>query len=414
MSHQAGKGHGRLRKFDVGDAFVSLEDVLYDRYQFPLNRESLVAYCTKFHTEENIASWTAIRDWRVGFSARSTAENIAQAGLLVAKYIGEDAETQINISDASSQQIKRLFQEAKETGQIPETLFDEGFTQIEDIISKDIFPRFIKQVRITLDQVRSRGAALWMLNPSSIKSCSDFFFFPAVVNEAESRWHQIVAAVQMTAFLLIGWFTPYWQLYFYAVYGYFVRFLFGPRLCPNAWLVLFVMTPINDTYKIFESRLVASSPKRFAQFMGLIFASLYCALYTYAPIVARAIALLHITLSYIAGIFDFCAACFTYHLAVDLYHNLTNRHRVVALYEDDSHAESSPLQHPPSLPSQRSPPKSSQPLVSCNSCKQDPFAEQDQICDIEEGHSKVSQPHFSCKSCKQDPFAAGDLVCEDA
>ena len=405
---QQGKGRGRLKKFDVGDAYVSLEDVLYDKYKYPLNRESLVNHCTRFHTEENIESWTAIHDWRVGFAARSSAENISQAGVLVAKYIGEDSETQINISDSSAQRIKRLFNEAKETGHISETLFDEGMTQIEDIISKDIFPRFIKQVRIILDQVRSRGAALWMFHPSSIKSCSDFFFFPAVVNEAESRWHQIVSASQMTAFLLIGWFTPYWQVYFYVVYGYFVRFLFGPRLCPNAWLVLFAITPVSDKYGIFESRLVASPPKRFAQFMGLLFASLYCALFTYAPIIARAFALLHIVLSFIAGIFDFCVACIMYHLFMGLRSRAYDLSRVVAVDDDEMHLNDANIIHDANTPSEKGIPKSSQPLISCKSCMQDPYAIGDQkLEDIEEGRFL---PFSSSKS----PLEKNDLVCEDA
>jgi hypothetical protein len=365
--------HLRLKKFDVGGAFVSLLDVLLNVYEYPLNRQSLIDLCKTQHNEENVEAWVELHNWTEDVNSKTSSENITAARMLVGKYIGDTAEIQVNISMVDANKILQAQEEAEGKGEISADHFNAALVQIEDIIQEDILPRFIKVVRIRLDQFRSRGAALWMFNPSSIKSFSDFFFFPAVVNEAESRLHALLLGVQMIAFLLLGWFTPYWYPYLYVVYGFTVRLLTGPRLCPNAWLVIFVLSPLNTKYNIFENVLVASRSKRFAQLMGLIFSSLYCILITDYALVARLLAIVHIILGLIAGILDFCVACWMYHTVENMYASHKAPKTKVFPADDGPHDVENQHPHPPQHLA------ASSNVASCKNCKEDPFVDCDDL-----------------------------------
>jgi hypothetical protein len=134
----------------------------------------------------------------------------------------------------------------------------------------------------------------------------------------------------MIVCLLVGWFTPYWQCYFYIVYGYFARIIAGPRLCPNAWLVLFVLYPVVNKYHLLENEIVPSAPKRFAQTIGLVFAIAYIVLIGYVPLAARIVSLIHISVSLLAAVTGFCVGCYTYHAIEDAHARYASFKRTVS------------------------------------------------------------------------------------
>jgi hypothetical protein len=260
--------------------------------------------------------------WKNGFDARSCEENIVLATEIADKYIGDSAsEAKINVSSKSAKKVREGIRLASVVGD-QKDIFDEAREQIEEIIYRDIFPRFILRAQLMIESARSRALALWFLHLDKIHSISDFFFFPPIINEAESRLHQYVVAVQMITFLFLGWFTPYWYPYIYIVYGYFVRIIAGPKLCPNAWIVLFVLYPIVNKFHLIENEIVPSAPKRFAQCIGLLFATTYVALMAVQqPLSARIVALIHISVSLLAGVTGFCVGCYTYNLGHTFYRN---------------------------------------------------------------------------------------------
>ena len=95
-----------------------------------------------------------------------------------------------------------------------------------------------------------------------------------------------------------------------------MRIISGPRLCPNAWLVIFVFHPLTSKYQLMEDVLVAAKPKRFAQLIGLVMCILYCGLI----LVARIFAILHIFLLVLAGFTGFSLGCLIYHTTEDAFH----------------------------------------------------------------------------------------------
>jgi hypothetical protein len=241
-----------------------------------------MAFCKSQYNEENVDSWLALYHWRLEFANRTEAENEQLGADILDNYIGEKASiAQINISASHAKAV--LVARKEMTIGKNSAVFDEARVQIEEIIHKDLFPRFIKDAKIKIDNARSKSLALWCFHIKDIKGVGDFFHFPSMVNEAESRIHQYLASTLMIAFLAVGYFSPnYWWCYIYVCYGYFVRVICGPQLCPSAWFVLFVLHPIVSKYNLLENNLVSATPKRFAQMLGLGVSAAYCALFTFS------------------------------------------------------------------------------------------------------------------------------------
>ena len=300
------------RHWKVGNTLVSLESILLNEFEYPLNYSLFYSFCCLEHSEENILIWKEIYDWKSNFSLNLKEINIENGKKIINNYIGKNAKKQqinlpANLENEMLNQSNLLL--------LGENIhfFDNILKEIEKIIYSDVFPRYINKVECILDHERSKALALWCFHISEIHSFFDFFHFPHVINEAESRIHQYLAGFLMISFVILGIYTKYWYVYLYIVYGYFIRIISGPKFCPNAWLVLFVLSPIVQKYHLMESEIVPSAPKRFAQFIGLIFSILYCVLmYLSYPLIARILAGIHIVLSLLAAVTSYCLGCHVY------------------------------------------------------------------------------------------------------
>jgi hypothetical protein len=306
------------RTWCVGELTVSLDTVLLNKIDYPLNLDNFLDFCRFEHNEENVNCWLEINDWKSAFDKMSEELKSQSARDITRKYIGIDATlTQVNIAERTARFLLKD-EGIPGSGRIDRFRFDAAMLAVEEIIHRDIFPRFIQKVRGEVDNMRARKLALWWLHLNELKSPADLFTFPAFINEAESRLHSYLATILMIIFLLVGWFTPYWQCYYYVLYGYTMRVITGPRFCPNAWLVLFVLYPIANNYKIFTNEMVPSSPKRLAQSIGILFSLLYVVLMNYSPLAARIISIIHISVSLLAATTGFCVSCYIHHYLMSL------------------------------------------------------------------------------------------------
>jgi Domain of unknown function (DUF4395) len=89
--------------------------------------------------------------------------------------------------------------------------------------------------------------------------------FPNPVNEKAAR---VVAGVVLTTVLVILAIGAYWLLIPLA-YGFWARALTGPTLSPLGWTAQNVVAP-----RLGEKKPVPGPPKRFAQGMGAVMATL--------------------------------------------------------------------------------------------------------------------------------------------
>ena len=179
------------------------------------------------------------------------------------------------------------------------------------LVKKNLYLGFVNQATIQRQVRISREQALWFLQ-TPLPTVKEFFTFPDPINSAESRIHALCTATLIICIVLMDRLAtnvfPF--LYIPFTYGFLARVLAGPRLDPQAILVLFLFRPITKKLGIFEDRYVSGIPKRFAQCCCLAMAIAACVLraceYSIPLIIVWA---LFFFLAVLAGIFDICVAC---------------------------------------------------------------------------------------------------------
>ena len=140
-----------------------------------------------------------------------------------------------------------------------------------------------------------------------LRSLREVFSFPNPVNEVAARVVAGIVVIISLAYVATG---ESWILLVLA-YGFLARVASGPTLSPAGILATRVLAP-----RLGKPKLVPGPPKRFAQFVGLVFTIL--ALVSHfaldAVVVAKAsiaILTLFASLESFAG---FCAGCYVFNL----------------------------------------------------------------------------------------------------
>jgi len=137
-----------------------------------------------------------------------------------------------------------------------------------------------------------------------------FFTFPHPVNATHTRLHAYCGmALMITHWILCYWLDiPY--VIFYLCYGFLARFLCGPKIDPQAWLVIF----ISNRIKFWDIQFEPGPPKRAAQFFGLCFVSASILFYFNGfHEVAHWILLTLFFLVALQAIYGYCGACLMFY-----------------------------------------------------------------------------------------------------
>jgi hypothetical protein len=135
---------------------------------------------------------------------------------------------------------------------------------------------------------------------------SEVFSFPHPANEIAAR---LVAGMVVILVLTIIVFDIRWLLFFLA-YGFLARVLTGPTFSPMGLLATRGLVPLLGN----PSKLVAGPPKRFAQFIGLVFSTTALIfIYPFDLHVAAegALAIL-VIFAALESFVGFCAGCFVF------------------------------------------------------------------------------------------------------
>ncbi len=138
---------------------------------------------------------------------------------------------------------------------------------------------------------------------SAIKS---LFSFPNPVNEVASR----MVAGMVVALSLAIIFTDQSWLMFVLAYGFLARVGTGPTLSPIGLLATRVLVPLAGN----PQRLVPGPPKRFAQFVGLVFSTTALVLYFVvgATLAAKGVLGVLVLFAALESVAGFCAGCFVF------------------------------------------------------------------------------------------------------
>ncbi|MFZ9705343.1 MAG: DUF4395 domain-containing protein [Ilumatobacteraceae bacterium] len=128
------------------------------------------------------------------------------------------------------------------------------------------------------------------------------FPFPHPVNETSARLVAAGVVVMGTAYAVTG---AAWLLV-PLVYGFLARVSTGPAFSPLALLATKVLTPRIKT----DHRMVAGPPKRFAQFVGLVFTSTAAVLWLFdLGVASRVVAAALVAAAVLESVFAICLGC---------------------------------------------------------------------------------------------------------
>ena len=143
-----------------------------------------------------------------------------------------------------------------------------------------------------------------MINPG-ISTLREVFSFPHPANEYAAR---MVAGMVVALSLVIVLLDIHWLMFFLA-YGFLARVLTGPTLSPMGLLATRVFAPLFHLQKP-----VAGPPKRFAQTVGLGFATTALVLYYVFELVIATKVVIGILVFFAAmeAFVGFCTGCFVF------------------------------------------------------------------------------------------------------
>ncbi|MBC63003.1 MAG: hypothetical protein CL746_06790 [Chloroflexi bacterium] len=101
------------------------------------------------------------------------------------------------------------------------------------------------------------------------KLVKNFFSFPVMINDVSARFVAFFVVIICSLLLLSTIYNSDLTLYIsiFLSYGFLARFSSGPKASPIALLVTKIIVPRLS----FKEKLFPGPPKRFAQFIGMVF-----------------------------------------------------------------------------------------------------------------------------------------------
>ncbi|KAG9285122.1 hypothetical protein G9A89_008469 [Geosiphon pyriformis] len=286
----------------VGDV-TSLKDILRNRNNAPFDLASFRVFTEDRMCSELIDFWCSVEAFRTIIDLETHEK---QAKYIYETYISQQAPKEINISEQVRRTIHQKLFDITET--LDTSIFDESQQETETLLLGNIYPKFINHVHLRRELLLSRNIAMWCFNPPTIRG---FFTFPNPINNVESRIHNICVIFLVSISVILARFYNFPFLFFYIFYGYTARVFTGPRLDPQAFLVLFVFRPLlEDKIPLFKSHYESSIPKHFAQICGMLFSGLGTLFwFLNMRIISLIFWILLFIAAFLAGIFNYCIAC---------------------------------------------------------------------------------------------------------
>ncbi|TPX53718.1 hypothetical protein PhCBS80983_g06211 [Powellomyces hirtus] len=290
-----------------------LERVLADAEPAPFDRNSYLAFSRKVLCPELPAFYLAVRAFE---ACTNTSYDHYQREVqwILDEFISEKADHQINIDVKPRKNAENLARANLEKRKIDRTIFMSVQTDILQLMTVDVYPKFLNSITLKRRLVLARQEALWWMHPSTWKDLTfkEFFKFPNPINETDARCHNFCLFSLVVVGCLLhaaGIAAGKWVLV-YAAYGFLARVTCGSRLDPQAYVVLFIISPIVARVLNSSPKFVAGPPKRFAQLCGLIFSSVGLALiFTDNPIPAYILYGILAFMSFLSCVFNLCLAC---------------------------------------------------------------------------------------------------------
>lgn len=289
-------------------------EILDNKISKPFDLNSFIIYSEQLYCTENVLLWLDIQKFK-----KVENDNLIFLKRIYDIYLKKDSYMEVNLTSYKSMKTKKLIKDIidkKEKGMNNKIFY---YIELELIsnISCNLYISFVNNIIIQKRLLLAEKEALWWKNDITFKR---FFSFPNPINEADSRIHNICSLLLFLISFLFDRLLNFQFIYILLIYGFLIRVLCGPKLDPQAFLVLFILRPIfSNKFNFILTKFVPGPPKRFSQFIGLCFVVLGTTLrYIYLFTVYKnniilyfeySIWLLYLIASFFAGFLNLCFAC---------------------------------------------------------------------------------------------------------
>eukprot|EP00466_Bigelowiella_natans_P021388 jgi/Bigna1/133381/aug1.21_g8089 len=295
------------RKACMMGGTVTLEQVMANSFQAPLNRATLMAFAKTERNEENLLFLVAVDNFK---KTRPTGKRFfSECERIINTFVLEDSESPINISAktrnhtldawakvrrgeskinplqrgddqstaellsaANNDETKSLLLRSASSltslhsphQQYSYTVFDRAEEEMYQLVRLDLFRRFITTVAIEKCWDEARHFALWCCYREETPTIASFFTYPNPTDGSQARQHRMINTALMFAGIIENVVTNGFVLLAIWTAMNILRVIAGPRLDPISFLVLFVTDPYVSKLKLLPVRFVKNKARRFA------------------------------------------------------------------------------------------------------------------------------------------------------
>lgn len=310
----------------VGSHRVCFDDVIADTLAAPFNWESFAKAASKKYGYENGVHFVA--SYRELFKTANdkTKDEVLEVGKTwYATYLTAGAPRELSVPTNIRVAAMTLVQSSQDSQMgkpvllgLVKIAWEPVYYDVLNTLFEGVFKKWAVDAAVVKDVQLSKDVALWWrAKPMNLRT---FFSFPNPVDVAESRIHGKLVAILSLVSILFDIFTGIWYLSLVVFYGLFMRALCGPRLDPQAFMVLFMIRPmVVDKLHCIDHDFVAGPPRRFAQAFGALVIGLSIVLrllgWRYA---SWAVAGFLAMVSMVQAILNFCLGCALFGLLMRL------------------------------------------------------------------------------------------------
>ena len=267
--------------------YANLDNILAnDDPTHPLSSDALLKFSKTIHADENVRFLLDAQ--------RIMASKTATSYKILVKRYGNC----LNLPNAA--QSKFLLGE-------PDGV-KIAIAHIYDLVKTDICPKFLKTIHVRKQLDYSRESALWWRKKQTLKS---FFSYPDSILTIDTRCHSILCSTLIILGILVYLnFGQEYGILFYLTYGFVARSLFGPKLDPQSYFVIFILRPFVVKSKLIDPIFEDGFLQRISQTIGAFLALLSLA-FCYAHLIVPFCVFMGLLglASLVNGLFGICFLC---------------------------------------------------------------------------------------------------------
>ena len=224
---------------------ANLDKVLQnDNPKHPLSVEALLKFATSIYADENVR-------FLMDYEHLRSLRNKSSMKILVKRYGNH-----LNLPN----EVQAQFLSGEPHG------IQLAYFHIYELVKTDILPKFLKTLRVRKKLDESRESALWWKKKQTLRT---FFSFPDSVLTIDARLHALLCSIFICSGILVYLsFNQEYGIFFWLFYGYATRYICGPKLDPQSYIVIFILRPFVIRTKILDIVFVNSFLQRITQAVG--------------------------------------------------------------------------------------------------------------------------------------------------